>query len=116
DKHLPNYVQGDPYRLTQILNNLLSNAIKFTEKGKVELIVSEQMKEGDIIDIGFTVTDSGIGIEEKQLDYIFEGFAQASSYITRKYGGTGLGLAITKKLVEMQSGIINVTSKLGKGS
>lgn len=116
DPLLPVQIEGDPYRLTQILNNLLSNAVKFTEKGEITLRITQQSKEKDIIDIGFTVTDSGIGIEENQLGYIFEGFVQASSDTTRKFGGTGLGLAITKKLIELQGGFITVTSDPGKGT
>ncbi|HEX8460226.1 MAG TPA: PAS domain S-box protein, partial [Segetibacter sp.] len=113
---IPRWLTGDPHRLTQILNNLLSNAIKFTEKGCVKLEASLLNQEEDVANIEFIVTDTGIGIEQKSLEGIFNSFEQASNDIARKYGGTGLGLPITKRLVEMQGGQITVTSDPGSGS
>lgn len=112
DKYL---VNGDPYRLTQILTNLLNNAIKFTQNGTVELIIQAKVQE-DIKDMHFEVKDTGIGIPENKLDTIFESFTQAQSDTTRKYGGTGLGLSICKSLIEMQGGTIAVQSEFGHGS
>ncbi len=110
---LPNdlIVQGDPYRLSQILNNLLSNAIKFTQEGKIIVTANIQKQEDDKTFINFLVKDTGIGIPNDRLSIIFDPFIQASSDITRKYGGTGLGLSICKNLVEMQGGKISVTSE-----
>lgn len=107
---------GDPYRLHQVLLNLLNNAIKFTDEGGVTLrcIVTKETAEELTIEI--TVTDTGIGIPQDKLNLIFDGFTQAYSSITRKYGGSGLGLSICKSLIEMQHGNIWVTSELGKGS
>jgi signal transduction histidine kinase/CheY-like chemotaxis protein len=114
---LPKVLVGDPYRLNQMLFNLTSNAIKFTHEGHVNIRVvpSGPVHDGKIA-IQFTVEDSGIGIAEDKLNFIFERFEQASSNITRQYGGTGLGLAITKKLVELQNGQISAASTEGKGS
>ena len=113
---LPAMIEGDPYRLTQILNNLLSNAMKFTERGSVKLVVKQTQQTEKNIQLEFSVTDTGVGIPEDKLDSIFNSFEQASSSTTRQFGGTGLGLAITKKLVEMQEGKIGVTSKPGSGA
>jgi PAS domain S-box-containing protein len=113
---VPLAVKGDPYRLNQVLSNLLSNAMKFTDKGSVSLHVKVRSQEDNMVRLCFDVKDTGIGIEEKNLGYIFESFAQESVSTTRKYGGTGLGLAITKRLVEMQAGEIGITSKPGAGS
>ena len=107
---------GDYYRLQQILNNLLNNALKFTSKGNVLLHVYQISSEADIGTIGFTIEDTGIGIEANKLKSIFDPFVQASSNTTRKFGGTGLGLSICKNLVELQGGNITVESVLGQGS
>lgn len=113
---VPLYLVGDPHRLGQVLTNLLSNAIKFTEKGYVTLEINEQEQDDKQVVLCLQVSDSGIGIDKKQLDLIFESFSQASSDTTRRFGGTGLGLAITKRLVELQKGSVHVTSKPGAGT
>ena len=108
-------VQGDATRLRQILLNLIGNAIKFTEKGLITTSVkSDQV--GDKINVHFTVSDTGIGIDADRMGKIFESFEQAYSDTSRKFGGTGLGLSISKKLVELHSGKIWVESEKGKGS
>jgi PAS domain S-box-containing protein len=107
---------GDPFRLSQIFNNLLNNAIKFTKEGKISVDISIVNKEADKMDIRFSITDTGIGIDEERLGNIFEPFVQASTDTTRKFGGTGLGLSICKDLVEMQGGQISVNSVLNQGT
>ena len=116
DANLPEMLIGDPVRLTQILNNLISNALKFTNEGYVIVDLSLKKMVGDLVDISFTITDTGIGIESDLRDYIFESFTQASADISRRFGGTGLGLSITKRLIELKGGKISVDSTLGKGS
>ncbi len=116
DPTIPAYIEGDPTRLSQILNNLVSNAIKFTDKGEVRLRLKMKSIENEKVTIVFEVKDSGIGIAEKSLSSIFESFTQANSDTTRKFGGTGLGLTIVKNLVEMQNGEIEVKSKPGSGT
>ena len=116
DSNIPQYIYGDPHRLTQVLNNLLSNAVKFTRDGQVEIKLSLETINASSCSILFSVTDSGIGIEQDKLEHIFSPFAQASSSITRKFGGTGLGLAITAELLELMDCKINVETELGKGS
>ncbi|MEO1438407.1 MAG: response regulator [Bacteroidota bacterium] len=117
DQKLPNWVKGDPTRLSQILNNLVGNALKFTNaKGNVDLNVRLLEDVKGKHQIYFEVVDTGIGIPQDKLDSIFENFTQAASFTTRKYGGTGLGLSITKKLLEIQDSAIQVKSKEGEGS
>ncbi|MCC9168409.1 PAS domain S-box protein [Pontibacter harenae] len=116
DPFIPRVLTGDPHRLNQILNNLLSNSIKFTDKGFVRLEALLLSETEDDVVVEFLVSDSGIGIEEGNLNYIFDNFSQASTDISSKYGGTGLGLAITKRLIQMQGGDITVESKKGVGT
>lgn len=116
DRNLPLWIEGDHARLRQIISNLVSNAIKFTEKGFVSLNIICEKKSGPECTVKFSVEDSGIGIPEEKLEYIFEKFTQAESSITRKYGGTGLGLAICRQLVTLMGGDISAKSTPGKGS
>jgi PAS domain S-box-containing protein len=113
---LPDYIKGDPTRLSQILNNLMSNAVKFTHEGHVKLIARGSEIRNQRSRLYFEVEDTGIGIPKEKQDVIFESFSQASSATTRKYGGTGLGLSITKKLVDLQDGKISLESVPGKGT
>lgn len=107
---------GDPYRLNQILINLLNNAIKFTEEGTVSLTTRVLEETGTTLTIEFCISDTGIGVPASKHAFIFEGFTQAYSSTTRRYGGTGLGLSICKNLVEMHGGKIWVESEEEKGS
>jgi len=94
-----------------VILNLLSNAAKFTEKGEIKVSASRENESMKLI-----VSDTGIGMKQEALDYIFEEFRQVDMSTTRKYGGTGLGLAIVKKLVNLLGGDISVESEVGKGS
>lgn len=117
DQELQNLIAiGDPYRLNQVLMNLVANAIKFTEVGEIKVTAKLLMEIPDQITIGFSITDTGIGIPEERLERIFDSFNQADASITRRFGGTGLGLPICKKIVELQGGRIHVESKEGKGT
>lgn len=102
---------ADIKRLRQIFINLIGNALKFTTAGQIEI---EGYNEADLA--VFKVRDSGAGIPEPDLKYIFDAFKQADSSSTRSVGGTGLGLAITKRLVELHGGTITVESEPGQGS
>jgi len=104
--------RGDPLRIRQVLTNLLSNAVKFTASGEVRLQVERDPPGW----ISFAVTDTGIGISESQCKDLFQDFTQADASTTRRFGGTGLGLAISKRLVELMSGTLSMTSKAGRGS
>ncbi|UTH73605.1 PAS domain S-box protein [Chromobacterium sp. IIBBL 290-4] len=108
---LPEWVNGDPRRLQQILTNLYSNAVKFTERGEVTLTMS---RHGDIT--RFSVADTGIGMTAEQISRLFAPFEQADTSTTRNFGGTGLGLAISQQLAQLMGGNILVESRHGKGS
>ncbi|SEM39125.1 Response regulator receiver domain-containing protein [Syntrophus gentianae] len=118
---------GDPVRLRQILVNLIGNAIKFTEKGEVVVHVRKHPegsanlpeKSADkpaMIDLLFSVADTGIGIPRDKFEEVFEKFTQVDSSTTRRYGGTGLGLSISKRLIELMSGHIGLESEEGRGT
>jgi signal transduction histidine kinase/DNA-binding NtrC family response regulator len=116
EEDVPEILNGDAVRLTQILNNLAGNAVKFTEKGSVTVHVSCVEKNEKFVMLQVSVSDTGIGIPADKIHKIFDAFTQAGDDITRKYGGTGLGLNICKHLVELQGGHIEVESTPGKGS
>ncbi len=116
DNKIPEVLVGDAIHLHQILLNLLSNALKFTAKGIIIVAVRLINEDKEKATIEFSITDTGIGIAEDNLENIFENFQQATSSISRIYGGTGLGLAICKQLVEKQGGTISVKSKINEGS
>lgn len=109
-------VMGDPGRVRQILTNLLTNSIKFTSEGYVKLTVESQKETSDLIEILFTVEDTGIGIEKEVQQRLFKPFSQADSSTARNFGGTGLGLTISKNLVELMHGDINLKSEFGLGT
>ena len=112
---LPETVLTDPLRLRQVLVNLVGNAIKFTNQGEVRLGVRLQKNE-DGCRLCFDVTDTGIGMNGKQIGQLFQPFTQVDSSSTRRFGGTGLGLCISKYLVEALGGDIHVRSTPGEGS
>lgn len=120
----PGNIYIDAHRIRQILFNLVGNALKFTEAGRIEVLIEGQIhrpeKETDILPekfacFRFQVKDTGIGIDQKVRESIFESFTQQEGQ-AEKYGGTGLGLAITRELAEAMGGSIEVESEVGKGS
>jgi len=116
DQNIPEYLIGDPTRVRQVITNLVSNAVKFTEEGEILIKVSLLESQNLNAKLHFIVQDTGIGIENKVINTLFDAFTQADGSTTRKYGGTGLGLTICKLLVNLMGGDINVKSKAGKGS
>lgn len=116
DETVPETLEGDANRLTQILMNLAGNAIKFTKQGSITVKVSNEGLSDGVVMTGISVTDTGIGIEKEKQPYVFERFHQLGHDIPRKYGGAGLGLAIVKELVTLQQGTITVESEPGKGT
>lgn len=116
EKSIPDVLKGDAVRLTQIMVNLVNNSVKFTNTGGIDISVSAHKVNEDIIEISFSVKDTGIGIPSNKIDTIFERFQQADEDTTRKYGGTGLGLSIVKQLVELQNGTISVSSVQNVGT
>jgi PAS domain S-box-containing protein len=111
EDEVPAAVYGDRARLRQILLNLLSNAVKFTAAGEVALRV---VVDGDRL--RFSVSDTGVGVDDTRVAELFQAFTQADRSTTRRYGGTGLGLAISRRLVELMDGEIGVESREIQGS
>ncbi|KAM0712220.1 hypothetical protein Q7P37_011314 [Cladosporium fusiforme] len=109
-------VMGDPGRLRQVITNLLTNSIKFTSEGSVTMRVRVQKETADLLEVMFTIQDTGIGIEEEVRRRLFKPFSQADSSTARRFGGTGLGLTISKNLVELMHGRISLESVLGAGT
>lgn len=101
------HVSGDPNRLQQVIWNLVSNAIKFTPKDGKIFIETERINS----EIKISVRDTGIGIKEEFLPYVFKRFSQADSSSIRKFGGLGIGLAIVRHLTEMHGGTVSVFSE-----
>lgn len=116
DPNLPKVIKSDPLRLTQILNNLCGNAVKFTDKGRVTVSAYAGGQVKNHTSIFFEIIDTGIGIKQDRLPFIFDRFSQASEDISRKFGGTGLGLSIVKQLINLLGGNIKVESTLGQGT
>ena len=112
----PGPLIGDPLRLSQVLVNLGSNAIKFTEQGEVLVRVAEVERSDDSVALEFSVSDTGVGIDEAALAALFQPFTQADASTSRRYGGTGLGLAISRHLVQLMGSDIGVSSTPGRGS
>lgn len=109
-------VKGNYDHLREILNKLLENAVKFTPAGKVEVKVEIVEDLGKHVELRFTVTDTGIGINLEQQQYLFQTFTQGDGSTTREYGGLGMGLALAKLYCDNMGGEIGVDSTLGKGS
>ncbi len=110
---VPESIGSDPTRLRQVLVNLVGNAIKFTSEGSVKIsVIGDPLQES----LCFVVADTGIGITEEQQARIFEAFAQADTSTTRRFGGSGLGLAISVRLAQMLGGVIELESRIARGS
>lgn len=104
-------IESDPEKVYQILQNVIDNAVKFTQKGSVT--ISADVDENQMV---IKVVDTGVGVSQEELPYVFEEFRQADGSTSRQFEGTGLGLAIVHKLLNRLGGKIEVQSELGKGS
>jgi signal transduction histidine kinase/HAMP domain-containing protein len=115
---VPDELFTDRQRLRQILHNLLSNAVKFTDRGRVELLITSAGARGAGTGqlIAFSVTDTGVGVSEQNLEVIFGAFQQGDGTTSRRYSGTGLGLAICRELASQLGGRISAQSVPGEGS
>jgi len=113
---IPDTLNGDQLRLKQVLLNILGNAAKFTDTGSVTLSATLDGREGELVLLRFSVTDTGVGIDRDALERVFAPFSQEDTSTTRKYGGTGLGLSISARLVELMGGRIWAESTKGAGS
>ncbi len=112
----PQILRGDSLRLGQVFNNLVGNAVKFTETGDITIRVEPISQTETHVQLQCSVSDTGIGMSEKEQAKLFQAFSQTDTSNTRKYGGTGLGLTICSQLVELMSGRIWQESIKSKGS
>lgn len=116
DPETPSVLRGDEIRVRQVITNLLTNGIKYTHQGSVTLRLEYINDDEDTILMKITVSDTGIGISDENLDKLFESFQRVDESKNRNIEGTGLGLPISKQLVELMGGTIEVRSEIGKGS
>jgi PAS domain S-box-containing protein len=116
DGNIPERLIGDEIRTKQILLNLLSNAIKYTYAGHISLNIGFEYEKNGDIRLEFVVEDSGIGIQQANIDKLFGDFVRIENAGAREVEGTGLGLAITRSLCRAMGGEISVESEYGRGS
>lgn len=116
DKDLDCELNGDPFRIQQVMINILSNAVKFTNEGHITLRAEVFFKDQSNIGARISVTDTGIGIPKEKQKEIFDDFLQVDTGTARKYGGTGLGLSISRRIVQLHGGSMQVESEVGQGS
>lgn len=117
DPSVETHLSGDPVRLQQILNNLIGNSVKFTEEGHILVEVSATSgRSDDEYRVLFSISDTGIGINDQEVEHLFEPFTQEDEGIGRKYQGAGLGLSIVRHLIMIMGGNMSVDSVVGKGT
>ncbi|MCH7990791.1 MAG: response regulator [Gemmatimonadetes bacterium] len=113
---VPEFLRGDPGHLRHVLDNLVGNAVKFTHDGEVRVELEKVRDLEDGVELRFQVVDTGVGIAQEKLDYVFESFRQADGSTSRRFGGTGLGLSIASGIVDLMGGKLIVESEEGRGS
>lgn len=113
---VPQWVEGDAFRIRQILMNLLGNAVKFTEKGGITATIAVHNEHNGYVMLRFSINDTGIGMPTETVQRLFVPFSQGDASVAGKFGGTGLGLAICRKLAELMGGHIWVESVPNEGS
>ena len=116
DENLPSRLLGDEIRIRQIITNLLTNAVKYTNEGGVILTISSSTLDDHHLNLIFSVKDTGIGIKEESIPYLFDSFSRVDDQDTHQIEGSGLGLTIVRELVELMEGSIHVASTYGEGS
>jgi len=127
DPNVPQYIKTDEHKLRQILINLLGNAVKFTEEGSVTLRIEdcrlniedleneENNRQSSIVNLQFSIEDTGPGIAQEEMDSLFDAFIQTESG-RKTQEGTGLGLAISRQFIQLMGGDIGVSSQVGQGT
>jgi CheY-like chemotaxis protein len=116
DPALPAVLCGDEIRIKQVLLNVITNAIKYTREGSVTLSISGEHGEDGRFQVVYDVADTGIGIREESIPYLFSSFRRVDEQSTHAIEGTGLGLSIVKQLLDLMDGSVSVSSEYGKGS
>ncbi|MEZ5196615.1 MAG: ATP-binding protein [Bacteroidales bacterium] len=110
-----NKLYGDCFKIKQVLVNIVSNAIKFTDEGSIDITLKTIAQNGNIM-AHFIIEDTGIGIDQNEIDKIFDEFKQLDNYLIKKIKGTGLGLAIAKQLIVLLNGSIHEEVNLKRGA
>ncbi|WP_054957878.1 sensor histidine kinase [Paenibacillus dakarensis] len=110
DEAIP-LIQGDGLRIEQIMLNILDNAIRYTDQGSISIHIHKSVEH-----VQLSIIDTGMGIPEEELPFLFDRFYRIEKSRSRQFGGTGLGLSIAKKLINLHGGQIQVSSKLGNGT
>ncbi len=113
DKKLPQYIFSDQDKISQVMTNILGNAIKFTERGKIVVAIKPEARGSQL---HFSISDTGIGIDQAEISKIFQSYQQLEHTDRQRFEGTGLGLAIAKQMWTLLGGTISVESKKGKGT
>ncbi len=116
DPNVPHVLYGDEIRIRQIALNLLTNAVKYTEKGNVKLTVGFTRADDENIRLKFTVSDTGIGLKEEDMEKLFSPFSRLEEKRNRFIEGTGLGMSIVKQLLDLMGSKLDVRSVYGEGS
>lgn len=116
DESIPETLNGDPLKISQILINLIGNSIKFTENGDIWIQIQKKSENKEKTAIYFEIKDNGEGISKEHQQTIFENFTQGSKEINQKFGGSGLGLSIVKNLLNLLGSDINLDSEIGQGA
>lgn len=109
------YVQMDPTQMNRVITNLIQNSIKFADPNKEQLAFTISLTHNQT-DLVLTIADNGIGIDKKELPYLFERFYRVDKSRTPTVKGSGLGLSIVKQIIDYHQGTITVTSKKGDGT
>ena len=116
DENIPKMLYGDDVRIEQIIINILNNAVKYTNQGSVSFNMGYEQVSEDQIELKVSITDTGIGIKEEDIEKLFSPYQRFDERRNKKVEGTGLGMSITKSLLEKMNSALNVTSVYGKGS
>ncbi|MGN1101229.1 MAG: ATP-binding protein, partial [Huintestinicola sp.] len=116
DETIPAVLYGDDVRLRQIITNILTNAVKYTPQGSVRLRIKAIQRQNGMVKLEVSVTDTGIGIREEDLDKLFTSFQRLDQEKNRNIEGTGLGITIVQRLLNMMDSELKVSSVYGAGS
>lgn len=116
DNNCPDGLVGDPERLKQVLVNLLNNAIKFTPQGQIQLAANLESQAAGRAVLTFSVEDTGVGVDPRDQERMFEPFTQLENFEKRRFQGTGLGLTISRRIVEQLGGELALESQVAVGS
>ncbi|MGN0552554.1 MAG: cache domain-containing protein [Oscillospiraceae bacterium] len=116
DENIPSKLYGDDVRLRQVITNILTNAVKYTPEGYVRLRMNVVSIEKGVLKLAVSVTDTGIGIKEEDIDKLFTSFQRLDQEKNRSIEGTGLGITIVQRLLELMGSKLNVSSVYGSGS